>query len=261
MPPIDFGRHARDYAVFRPGFPDSFYERLESFIDFNGLRGLDFATGPGVVALQLARRGATVIGIDIAPSQIDAARERARQLGLEESATFEVCRGEAYEAPPGTFDFITAGQCWRWFEHETMLGRIMRMLKPGGWFIVAHFDYIVHRSDIARRTEDLILQHNPSWTLAGKSGLYPHYIDQVIDAGFDFREQFCYDVTREFSHESWRGRIRTCNGVGSGGMPPDGVKDFDKALSELLEREYPDQPLRIWHRVWTVVARKPGADS
>ncbi|MCZ6836392.1 MAG: class I SAM-dependent methyltransferase [Planctomycetota bacterium] len=261
MSTIDFGRHSTDYATHRPGFPSSFYDLVESHFDLSDLRVLDIATGPGVVALELAKRGANVVGIDIAPGQIEAARERARETGLVDRVTFEVARGESYEAPAQSFDLITAGQCWRWFDPDVTLPHFMKLLKPGGGLVIAHFDYIVQRSVIARRTEELILKHNPTWSLSSEKGLYPHYIDQVITQGFDFIKQVCYDHKQEFTHESWRGRIRTCNGVGSGGLPPAGVEQFDHELHELLKIDFPDEPLRIWHRVWAVLAKKPELDS
>ena len=257
MPDIDFGRRSVDYATHRPGFPTSFYDRLETFIPLAGVSALDIATGPGVVALKLAQRGATVTGIDIAPGQIEAAKEKAKTLNLEHCTTFEISRAESWKAPKESLDLITAGQCWRWFDHDVLMPRLRTLLKAGGLLVVAHFDYIAHRSEIAKRTEDLILASNPGWTLAGKTGLYPEYIDQLLDGGFELIEQFCYDHLQEFTHESWRGRIRTCNGVGSGGMTPETVEAFDRELSKLLKRDYPDEPLKIWHRVWAVIARKP----
>jgi ubiquinone/menaquinone biosynthesis C-methylase UbiE len=257
MPTIDFGRHSDDYARHRPGFPASFYDRLATFFDANGMRAVDIATGPGVVALELARRGATVTGLDIAQGQIDAAIRRAESAGLSDRTSFVCCRAEHHRTTPASVDLVTAGQCWRWFDADAMLPIILSWLRPGGWLVIAHFDYNAHRSDIARRTEDLVLQYNPGWTLAGKDGLYPEYIDQVIRNGFDFIEQFCYDHLQSFSHESWRGRMRTCNGVGSGGMPEETVEVFDRELAALLEREFGREPLNVWHRIWAVIARAP----
>ena len=257
MTTVDFGRRSQDYAQHRPGFPPSFYDRMEGFCSLANVTALDIATGPGVVALRLAERGAQVTGIDIASGQIEAAIEKAEQMGLAQRTTFNVCRDTEFKAPPSSFDLITACQCWRWLNHEGLFPHVRQMLKPGGLFVVAHFDYIAHRSEIARRTEDLILKFNPAWTLAGKSGLYPDYIDQLIEGGFEFIEQFCYDHLQEFTRESWRGRIRTCNGVGSGGMTPDTLHGFDLALDDMLKRAYPDEPLKIWHRVWAVITRTP----
>ena len=261
MTSIDFGRRSRDYATHRPGFPASFYERLETLVPFAGVRALDLATGPGVVALELAARGATVHGIDIAAGQIELAQERARARGLADRASFEVCRAEEFDSPDASLDLVTAGQCWHWLDHAVLLPRLRRMLRPGGTMVAANFDYIAHRSPIAKRTEDLILQYNPAWHLAGKIGLYPERIDQLIGGGFEFVEQVCYDHLQDFTHESWRGRIRTCNGVGSGGMTAEQVEEFDAALADLLRTEYPDEPLHIWHRVWMVVAQNPGGGA
>ena len=40
-------------------------------------------------------------------------------------------------------------------------------------------------------------------------------------------------------------------------MPLDTMEAFDKELGEMLKRDYPDEPLQVWHRVWAVIARKP----
>ena len=72
---VDFGRHSDDYAQQRPGFPLAFYDRLETLRPLRGARALDLGTGPGVVALELAARGARVVGLDISENQIRAADE------------------------------------------------------------------------------------------------------------------------------------------------------------------------------------------
>ena len=84
--------------------------------------------------------------------------------------------------------------------------------------------------------------------MAGSNGMYPERIDELIHAGFRLVEQFCYDHDEEFTHTRWRGRIRTCNSVGSGGLSPSEVQRFDNELGQLLRRKYPD-PMIVEHRV------------
>jgi ubiquinone/menaquinone biosynthesis C-methylase UbiE len=48
-----------------------------------GMRVLDVACGPGIVACAAALRGAHVTGIDLTPAMIEQARERQRSLKLE----------------------------------------------------------------------------------------------------------------------------------------------------------------------------------
>jgi hypothetical protein len=92
--------------------------------------------------------------------------------------------------------------------------------------------------------------------MAGWSGIFSDRIDELIRGGFEMVEQFCYHHDEEFSHVRWRGRMRTCSGVGSGNLSPAEVRSFDDALTEMLRENYPD-PMVVEYRVWSVVVRKP----
>ena len=256
MSPVDFGRHSDDYAEYRPGFPASFYQRLDRLIRLRGSRALDLATGPGTVALELAARGSSVVGVDISAQQVAAAARVARERNLEECTSFRVGDARKTRLEASSFDLVTAGQCWHWFDSAAAMAEALRVLRPGGLLAIAHYCYLAEHSPVARDTEELILKFNPSWTMAGWSGIFPELIDGVIRGGFELAEQFCYHHDEEFSHARWRGRVRTCNGVGSGGLPPSEVPRFDEALRRLLSERYPD-PMTVEHRVWCVVARKP----
>jgi len=255
MTHVDFGRHSEDYAAYRPGFPPSFYRRLGALTRIGGARSLDLATGPGTIALELAALGSRVVGIDVSPEQISAANRMARERQLEGKASFQVARAEATGLDAGSFDLVTAGQCWHWFEGAAVMRETQRVLRPEGVLAIAYYSYLAEHSPVARDTESLILECNPSWSMAGSTGIVPGLIDEVIRGGFSFVEQFCYQHEEEFSHARWRGRMRTCNGVGSGGLAPSEVLRFDESLARLLEERYPD-PMAVEHRVWCVVARK-----
>ena len=256
MSTVDFGKRSGDYAEHRPGFPESFYDRLERVRQIDGARALDVGTGPGVIALALAERGATVAGLDIAQNQIEAARERAAAAGLAERCTFDVGRVEQLDHDAETFDLATAGQCWHWFDKSKAIAELHRVLRPGGLLVVAYYSYLALHDALAKATEDLVLQFNPTWTMAGTTGLYPEQIDELVFGGFELVEQFCYDDDRMFSHAGWRGRMRTCNGVGSGTLSDDEVGQFDDALTALLSERFPDEPVSVRHRVWATVVRR-----
>ena len=254
--PIDFGRHSRDYAEARPGFPDSFYERLDRMRPLRGARALDLGTGPGVIALELAARGAQVAGLDISENQIRAARELAETRGLAQACRFEVAPAEQSGQPDASIDLVTAGTCWHWFDHARALAEVARVLAPGGLLAIANYTYLPQRSQLVRDSEALVLKWNPNWKLAGFNGLMPWLVDLVnANPAIRLREQFCYDHDRSMTHASWRGRLRTCNGVGSGGMDAATVERFDADLAALLAERYPE-PLSIPHRVFCVVAEK-----
>lgn len=256
MSTIDFGRHSEDYAAYRPGFPASFYQRLDAITRIRGSRALDLATGPGTVALELAARGSAVVGVDISADLITTAQRVAKERNLEDNVRFRVARAEQTGLAANAFDLVTAGQCWHWFDSAAAMAETQRVLRPGGVLAIAHYSYLAEHAPVAHDTEDLILTFNPSWTMAGSAGIFPELIDDVIYGGFSLVEQFCYQHEEPFSHARWRGRMRTCNGVGSGGLSPAEVRRFDEALGRLLRSNYPD-PMLVTHRVWCVVARKP----
>jgi SAM-dependent methyltransferase len=101
-----------------------------------GERVLDAATGTGAVAILAARRGADVVGQDIAPVLIDTARERAAEEGVE--VDFEVGDAEAMTYDDASFDVVLS-TCGVMFapDHEAIAGELARVTKPGGRLALA----------------------------------------------------------------------------------------------------------------------------
>jgi tRNA (mo5U34)-methyltransferase len=64
-------------------------------LDLTGYTALDVGCNAGFYALELARRGARVTGIDHDPHYLNQARWAAMRLGLEDRADFE--NGDAYD--------------------------------------------------------------------------------------------------------------------------------------------------------------------
>lgn len=255
---IDFGRTAVDYERFRPGFPDSFFDRLLGLGWIAPLdRALDLGTGTGSMALGLATRGLDVVGLDLAPELLDVARRAADDYGLQ--VRFEEGRAEATAHEAASFDVVTAGQCWWWFDAALTLAETKRILVPGGRLLICAFSYLPIHANAAERTEALILEYNQGWPKAGWRGIHPEQIEALDRAGFRRVESFSYTVDVPFTHEAWRGRIRTCNGVGSS-LPPDEVARFDAALAELLRREFPGT-LLVPHRVFAVTGLSPAGSG
>ena len=251
---IDFGRTASDYDRHRPGFPESFFERIaaQGWIA-PGDRALDLGTGTGSLALGLAARGLDVTGLDVAVDLLEVARRRAGESGL--SVAFKSGRAEATGFADGEFDVVTAGQCWWWFDAAQTTAETTRILVPGGRLLIASFSYLPILGNAAERTEDLVLQHNPGWPKAGWRGVHPEQVQALDRGGFEQVESFSYVTDVIFSHEGWRGRIRTCNGVGAA-LDAQQVQDFDADLATLLTREFPGD-LRIPHRVFATSGVKP----
>jgi ubiquinone/menaquinone biosynthesis C-methylase UbiE len=104
-----------------------------------GARVLDVATGTGNVAIPLARRGAVVTGVDIAPNLLVQARERAAAEGL--AVPFD--EGDAEQLPyaDGAFDaVVTMFGAMFAPRPEVVAAEMARVLQPGGLLAMANWN-------------------------------------------------------------------------------------------------------------------------
>lgn len=101
-----------------------------------GSRVLDLATGigePAVTAALVAGPGGHVIATDQAVQMVELGRKRAAAQNLA-NIEFRVVDAEEPDLPPASFDAVTC----RWGlmfvpDPQAAIGRIRRLLKPGGW--------------------------------------------------------------------------------------------------------------------------------
>jgi SAM-dependent methyltransferase len=136
--PADFQQRTR--ATWASGDWDSHSRLIEPVgavvlerIDLRpGLDLLDVGTGTGGnVAIPAARRGAKVVGLDLAPEHFEHARRRAAEADVE----VEWVEGDAQDMPfaDESFDRVvsTFGAMFA-PEHERAAAELVRVCRPGG---------------------------------------------------------------------------------------------------------------------------------
>ncbi len=74
--------------------------------NLSGARILDAGCGTGAAAIELARRGAEVVAIDLSPTLVEVARQRAAQSSLRGNIEFR--SGDMLDASLGHFEFVFA---------------------------------------------------------------------------------------------------------------------------------------------------------
>ena len=124
-----------------------------------GERILDLGCGTGPMAAEIAKKGATVVGVDRSPEMIQQARKNYPALRFEVMDAREI----AFAEP---FDAVLSNATLHWVkEPEKVVVGIAKALKPGGRF-VAEFGG-------KGNVQELLLAAGRAWRKLGISGPVP----------------------------------------------------------------------------------------
>jgi 2-polyprenyl-6-hydroxyphenyl methylase/3-demethylubiquinone-9 3-methyltransferase len=108
-------------------------EWINSHVPLAGKRVLDVGCGGGILADSMARRGAEVLGIDLATKALKVAQLHALEAATPNVSYREVSVEGLAEEQPGSFDVVT---CMEMLEHVPDPGSVVRacaaLAKPGG---------------------------------------------------------------------------------------------------------------------------------
>ena len=216
----------------------------------------DLGTGTGTLARGLLQSGNTVLGLDPDAEMLAA----AKKMPGNQQISFKQASAEETGLASHSCDIVSAGQCWHWFDPVLATSEIKRILKPTGQLLIAYYDWLPLQGNVVQSTERLIEQHNPKWRGGNQFGIHPRIFRQLGEAGFFDIQSFTYDEPAIYSHEAWRGRIRASAGVGAT-LGQDEIMKFDKQLSQILQQDFPSDPLVVPHRVFALVAKPPVASN
>ena len=235
---FDWGKTSADYSIYRTGYPDALFDVLSALgVGLAGQRILDLGTGTGALARAFAKRGAKVTGVDISASQIAEAKKLAAQEHLDIS--FHVGRAEDFDFENSSFDVVSAGQAWVYFDAAPLIPKVLHVLVNDGCLALTHVSWLPRKDEIAAKTEELVLKYNPDWTGGGYKGDIRPILKSVKD-DFDLKTFHVMNEPIGFTRESWRGRIRACRGIGAT-LKPEEIARFDEEHEQLLERIAPEK--------------------
>ena len=115
-----FAESAEAYELGRPDYPPA---ALEPLALAPGLEVLDLAAGTGKLTRRLVESGATVTAVEPVAEMRAALPDSVRTLDGT---------AEAIPVEDGSVDLVTVAQAFHWFDGDSALAEIHRVLRPGG---------------------------------------------------------------------------------------------------------------------------------
>jgi SAM-dependent methyltransferase len=127
-----------DYPAVAEHIAEALPQAALAQIDVAGAHLLDVATGSGNLALEAARAGATVTGVDLVPELVDAARRRAAEAGLD--IEWLVGDAEALPLPDDAFDATTSIVGVQFAPRSRVVAdELIRVTRPGGTIVLVNW--------------------------------------------------------------------------------------------------------------------------
>lgn len=163
---------------------------IDGIAPLAGRRVLDVGCGGGILADAMARKGADVLGIDLAEKSLKVAQLHALETGTPHVAYRDIAAEALAEEVPGTFDVVT---CMEMLEHVPDPASIVQacaaLAKPGGWVFFSTINRNAKSFALAIVGAEYLLHLVPRGTHEYARLLRPHELAQFCRAaGLDLAQ-------------------------------------------------------------------------
>ncbi len=157
-------------------------------VDFVGVRAghrvLDVGVGTGNAAIEAARRGAEVTGVDLTPAQIELARARCTSEGVK--VDLRVGDAQALEVPDATFDVVLSVMGVIFApNHGWAVAELARVCRPTGTVAVTAWAGGGWSSRWRSRTAHLVPPPPPGSPAPDEWGELDEVVRRFATAGLD----------------------------------------------------------------------------
>ena len=228
-----FSNRVENYVKYRPGYPPAIVALLAAEC---GLRPeaviADVGSGAGNLARLFLDNGNRVYGVE--PNQ---EMRQAGELLLGGNPRFTSVDGaaEATTLPDASVDFVTAGQAFHWFDPQPARHEFGRILKPGGWVVLAWNDRETNSTLFLADYERLLQTYAPEYLLV-------RHKEWGID---DLRALFgptlqaaTFENSQAFDYQGLAGRLLSSSYAPLAGQP--GHEAMMAELQRMFDRHQAD---------------------
>jgi ubiquinone/menaquinone biosynthesis C-methylase UbiE len=152
-----FTGRVADYERYRTRYPQRVIETLRERC---GLRRedvvADVGAGTGMLAELFLENGNAVIAVE-PNAEMRAACERI--LARYERLRVVDAAAEHTELDASSVDMVAVGRAFHWFDRDRALAEFKRILKPGGWVVLAANRRAHDGSEQAKEYEAILIEH------------------------------------------------------------------------------------------------------
>lgn len=145
-----YGWNARWYdknsRKFRMSEMKRYADLVEARLD-TGATILEVAPGPGYLAIELARRGFRVTGVELSTDFVEIEKRNAAQANV--SCEFKQGNASALPIANGEIDFVICTAAFKNFKEPlNALNEMYRILRPQGMALIADMNHAATNQDI-----------------------------------------------------------------------------------------------------------------
>jgi SAM-dependent methyltransferase len=221
-----FSNRVADYIRYRPGYPAAMLDLLAKEC---GLRRdhviADIGSGTGLLSKLLLDNGNPVFGVEP-----NAEMRAGGEEFLRDYANFTSVNGsaEATTLAGSSVHFVIAGQAFHWFDPVAARREFQRILKTGGFVVIAWNDRRLSESRFGREYEDLLVRYGTDYARVKEA--YPEEpAMQSFFAGAKFQSRELPNF-QEFDFDGLSGRLRS-----SSYAPQEGHANYAPMMDALRE--------------------------
>lgn len=161
---------------------------IDGHAHLQGKRVVDIGCGGGILSDSMSRRGANVLGIDLAGKSLKVAQLHALEAGTQDVEYREVAAETLAAEQPGTFGIVT---CMEMLEHVPNPASIVRacaaLVAPGGWVFFSTINRNAKAFAFAIVGAEHVLKLLPKGTHEYAKFIRPSELAQWCrDAGLEF---------------------------------------------------------------------------
>ncbi len=225
-----FSDRVENYIKYRPGYPAGILEILHTECGLSDhAKVADIGSGTGILTRLFLEYGCTVSGVE--PNQ-EMRQAGERLLAGYRRFTSVEATAEATTLPAHTFDFITAGQAFHWFDVPKSRIEFLRILRPQGWVVMVWNERQVDSTPFLIAYEKILHDYAVDYSAVDHRHFGPERIQAFYNSPTFQTKKL--SNRQEFDWEGLRGRVLSSSYVPLPGQPNYAV--MQAKLEDIFER-------------------------